>query len=282
LGNGRERVIASRPIRLRTPAFINGRNALLVADPDTNERSLPPSLHFVDLATGQFTPLAGSEPRRYVPNLSATEVAPDGLTLYAPADDRESSGVSFDRIVAIDIATGHQRLIASLPATGTARSVPASVGVAVSPDGRQLAIVGHLGDRDRNAARSTEGAELYVVNVDGTGFQEVYGPYVNRSSAKVAWTADSKAVYVVRQVDREDEGWEVLRVDPSIPAAPAVTVFSSISLKSLPEYARFQGAGLKSLAVSADGKHLLLSQGVNDLYEVWALENAVTASGQRQ
>jgi Tol biopolymer transport system component len=110
-------------------------------------------------------------------------LSPDDRTLYVRGSllrDRPvgtaRNPVLFDRIVAVDLDTGRQRLVYSV-------SEPNLIigDIAVSPDGGTLAF--------QNAHPSLENGRISRVNVDGSGYRELV-----RTRGAPHWTSDGRAI----------------------------------------------------------------------------------------
>ena len=92
------------------------------------------------------------------------------------------------RVTALDLLSA-RREVFQLPIDGESLPrVAQDIAIAVSPDGRQLALF----FRDR----TIEKVRLAVVGVDGTGYRELTSPVNARSiRTKLAWSRDGQWIY---------------------------------------------------------------------------------------
>jgi dipeptidyl aminopeptidase/acylaminoacyl peptidase len=113
----------------------------------------------------------------------AFAISPDGATVVTGRWRPEPRGERRSALVAIDVATGEQRLLAA--ADGADFHTPA-----ISPDGRSVVCV-----RDRHATYDEPREEtLWLVPLDGGEGRDLT-PDLDRWPADQAWSADSRTVY---------------------------------------------------------------------------------------
>jgi Tol biopolymer transport system component len=199
-------------------------------------------IYRIDPANGKATLLLYSEPER---DETAIAWSPDGKTLYFMRwlnDGKQTSA-----IIARVLQTGEEREIF--------RGTPD--GVAVSPDGRFIALTNRTGDSSSlSLVPSSGGAEkdlLRVTRPQDLGF--------------VQWSADGEYLLFVR-IDRQPAGAqrEFLR----IPSAGG----SREKVGLGPEFASMQGA---SLRIHPDGRQIAFHSLNQPKAEIWALDNLTSA-----
>jgi Tol biopolymer transport system component len=129
-------------------------------------------------------------------------LSPDDKTLYQFGRDPGQQNVA-NRLVAVDIATGRERIVRSLPGEpGTLPRLPGGVALALTPDGRTLAFlicstITFGGSRPGMGQVVTSGGDcrLSAVSVDGTGHRDVFGPFKGGiASDRLAWTGNGGAI----------------------------------------------------------------------------------------
>ncbi|AMY12694.1 translocation protein TolB [Luteitalea pratensis] len=289
---GEERIFNSRAVAPPRPVWFHTGQSLLVFAPDDGEPTAPSgpasmspwmrsgAFFVVDVPTGRFTRALPVLSERY--RLSRIAVlSPDDRTLYTMGDALSSSQVSFDDLLAVDLAQQTERVIASVSSPGDWRALPPGVDLALSPDGRTLAVSSRAGNRDGNRPWRSEQTTLFVVGVDGKDQRELHGPYVSNTLARVAWSRDGRTINFVRETG--DNDWEVMAI-PREGGNPVTTGLGRQALRrTTAEQAtseRFErlSAALHGFGVHPDGSSLLFSSDVNPRFEVWALDgvNAVT------
>jgi len=162
-----------------------------------------PAWYFADLKTGEFK-------RVITQNASHSPVAAlssDNKTLYVAARDPNDTGNFFDRIVAIDVATGQEKPVLRIPgSSGVLPRAPGGVAMALSPDGRTLALM------MRNPATP---ARLALVGIDGSNYREIYTTNDIRGTVvdKLAWTPDGRSILFAMSVsDRESSERRIMRI----------------------------------------------------------------------
>jgi Tol biopolymer transport system component len=291
---GEERVLNARAVSPQRPLWFHRREALLVFGPDDSEATptsgpvaVPPfmsggAFFSVDLATGRFTRVLPVLSDRYRRSPFAV-LSADDRTLYSMGDPLSSSQVSFDDLLAVDLTQQTERVIASVSSPGDWRRTPAGVDIALSPDGRTLAVASRAGNRDGNRPWRSEQSTLFVVDVDGKDQRELHGPYVSSTVARVAWSRDGRTVNFVRESGANDQvGWEVMSAPreggtPRPTGLDLQTLRKALALTSSERSERLTGA-LHSLDLHPAGASLLISSDVNPKFEIWALDGVTAAS----
>lgn len=289
MATGEERVYrhSSGTVRPQPPIWFHSGAALLVLAPNSAASYPFPngpggnSFYLVDLKTGQFTETFSPRSDRYQGSTVAA-LSPDDRTLYMAADDLPTDGVVFNRIIARDLTTKQERLVFTLPWTGDALSIAQGIGLALSPDGRTLAVVGRARHRGTSGYASDD-TRLFTVDVDGSNYRDRAGPFSNDTMAKVAWSKDGNSIYFVQSTPPAITGgggsWQLMRV----PASGGTPVFTGFGLEELrneskdSRFARLTNAALRTVSFGPDGSQFLLSTLLNPIYEVWALDNVLPA-----
>jgi dipeptidyl aminopeptidase/acylaminoacyl peptidase len=107
---------------------------------------------------------------------------PDGRTMVF--DGRDTSAelkYRFGDIYAVDVSTGVVRRLTPQSGSWTSPTV--------SPDGRRIAFRGYPAQRV-----SYRAADIYVINVDGSGFTKISGT-LDRDPANLTWARDGSGLY---------------------------------------------------------------------------------------
>ena len=121
--------------------------------------------------------------------------------------------------MAIDLPTGQARPIFRLPETVAlnqgAEAGGAGLAIALSPDGRTLAI----NCRTRGEVR------LALVHADGSDYREIYSFKALRVSDKLAWTNDGRKIVFATSGSMNGD-WQIMRigVDGGKPEFTGLTV----------------------------------------------------------
>jgi Tol biopolymer transport system component len=191
----------------------------------------------IDLKTGEYKELV----KLVGPNV----LSPDDRTLYLLPINTPDPGVR-NRVVVVDLTTGQERVIATLPQ-------PAS-SISLSPDGRTLAL-GWL-------AGAPTDAKLHIarVSVDGSGFREVFTrPDHLFGPGNVAWDRDGHSLLFTQEQPEGATHWGVMRV-PAEGGGPATLVFPA--------------SNIQSYDLSPDGSRIAYSSN-ESATELWALDNVL-------
>ena len=111
---------------------------------------------------------------------------------------------------------------------------PAGIGIAISPDGRTLALA--------LTNPQTRETRLGLVDIDGSNHRQLYGPYrVNATYDKLAWMKDGRSILFVTS-DRRD--WQIMRI---------------ASEGGEPEFTGLAIKDLSTFDVSSDGTRIAFS-----------------------
>ena len=108
---------------------------------------------------------------------------PDGRTMIADglADSTADMNYRNSNLYAIDVATGNMRRLT------TAEGLWSSP--VVSPDGKRIAYSGYA-----EVKNSYHAAELYVMNIDGSGARKLSGD-LDRDVGDITWATDGSGIY---------------------------------------------------------------------------------------
>jgi Tol biopolymer transport system component len=225
----------------------------------------------LDLRTNAFTRIVRRDADAHSRSNSAA-VSPDGTTMFMAAR-RDSGAVA--GIVAVDATTGAERPVVRFPLPGLAAmqiiAGPDEVGpaLALSPDGATLALL---------TIETPTQARLYAVNVDGSGYRELYGPYTSTPGAP-AWTPDGRTIVIGT---RDTTGMRALRVplDGGSPQPFDLDLMRLTGTIPLPSLNRMLGG---FISFSRDGSRMAFEATTLRSYELWAIENVggLQAAGRR-
>jgi Tol biopolymer transport system component len=161
-------------------------------------------------------------------------ISPDDKFLYTVARDRSDKSNKWDRVVAVEIANGNEREVFRFPGTAETHPIPSGIGIAASPDGRNLAL----------AVRNPKSLEtrLLSVEVDSGKHRELFGPYsAGATFDKLTWTKDSTIFFAMSGEDRSSK---IMRLR---------------SVGGTPEFTGLTIKDLRTFDVSPDGTRIAYS-----------------------
>jgi Tol biopolymer transport system component len=262
VGTGEERSYRQTSIQLVTPRWLHDGSSVIVMINAQVDGRPTSAFHLVDVATGTFRRLFDRDANSRSRTVVGT-VSPDDRTLYLGA---RNAGGRLTEIVGVDLATGVERPIFTLPGAGLA----GGIGLVVSPDGTTLAWM------TSGSAPSTEHAEarIYSVGVDGSNYREVFGPFPtgagNMIADKMRWTPDGHNLVFV-DFDANNN-WRLMRV----PAAGGKAELDGLDFATLARRIgglRMIPGSLFNLDLSPDGSRALVSTMTLGMHELWALDN---------
>jgi Tol biopolymer transport system component len=156
--------------------------------------------HSVDLKTGDFKEAI----KRTVDQTAIAALARDGRLLYLFSRDPAIKATTgrWDRVVALGVGTGQEKHVLTLPGAPDTLPRPGEIAIAVSPEGRSLAIATY------NPKTST--AHLAVAGVDGSAYRDIYTFQSVRTMDKLAWSADGRSILFASNPDGAN--WKLMRI----------------------------------------------------------------------
>ncbi len=190
----------------------------------------------INLASGEFKEL----PTPAGPNA----LAADDRTLYLARRDPKDPNNIPDRIIALDLGSGQEKPILVMPG-------PGAVGLQITPDGRTLVI--------RWPDQKTKTVHFARVNVDGTGYREIFSIAQKDEGGPIASTKDGR--WLLFEESRDDK-WRLMR----LPIEGGKPEFTGLELETRNQ----------NLDLSPDGSRITFSNS-KGVEEVWALDNVLTA-----
>jgi Tol biopolymer transport system component len=226
--------------------FRNGASFLTRLVPPGNSQS--GVWNSVDIQSGEFRAVVQGNALR----AGIAALSPDAGTLYLVARDPANDPALWDRIVAIDVGTGQERQVVRLP-DGLPVN-PGGIGIALSADGRQLAI----------AAKSPKDwlSSVAVVGVDGTGYREIHrGFRAANHNDKVSWGKDGRSILFAENPDRSDRNWRIMRIGVD---------------GGKPEFTGLAVQDLSTFDVSPDGSRIAFSKTARTTLDYWAIDNLMS------
>jgi Tol biopolymer transport system component len=253
LETGYERLLPTPNVGPLSPRWIHDGSAFIVR--------AGTALHVVNPSTGDSRPILPVDAADHVRH-EAGELSLDDKTMYLPIAKARPG--PWTGVVGVSLASGEETLRVTFPGEGF-RNPP---GLALSPDGRTLAVMGW-------GPQSPSDARLFTVGVDGAGWREIAGPFVaNRVGDVFRWTADGQFIlFPVANSDRV--GWKMMRVSAS-GGQPVFDGFDTTRPSGAITIPKLAPLGPFTLRLSADDSTMYVEQRVQASNELWALEN-VTA-----
>jgi len=243
---------------LPAPQWFPTGDALLVYAPPSGDDGPGGAFFRVDVATGAFSRLFPRDSQDYVRSVTG-RLSHDGLTFYTLA--RTGKSGNWTQLVGVDVMTGSERGIATLPGEGLA--APVTAGLAVSPDGKSLAIqvVAAVERRPR--------ATLFVLDLGNGAARQLHQPFLagGYSPMLPAWSPDGQRVLVGQREDQSS--WRVVSVPVNATSDPAL-VFDLSRLQTaiaLPGIRPDSGGGI---TVSRDGSRMAFVATSVSTTELWA------------
>lgn len=183
--------------------------------------------------------MSGGEPKEIAAPIALPvgQLSPDDKLLYVGASQKPDNTI----IDALDVATGDLKQMFEVPGGVTF--------LALSPDGKTLAIVGGVG---------TGALHLSRIGIDGSAYREIYSGI---SRGQPAWTRDGRSILFVQPEGRNSAVGRMMR----IPAQGGQ-----------PEFTGIRAEGLQDIDLSPDGSKIAYSSRTHD-DQVWALDNVLAA-----
>lgn len=241
-----------------TPQWTADGSALLLQG---RGEGIPTSFHRLDIRSGASQVLFARDTHAGQRGIGA--LAPDGRTVFlAKANE---AGTAVTAIVAVDAATGAERTVVALDAPVEAGVNAVWVSVAVSPDGRTLAVMHYTAFGNK--------ARIFTVGVDGSGMREVVGSvdagWVGYGST-LRWAPDGQSlIFLAFDANRN---WRIMRV-PASGGAPVPDGLDYDTLQALLPGKRLFAGNTNGFDVSPDGSRIVVSTFTVSMTEVWSLDN---------
>jgi Tol biopolymer transport system component len=258
--SGEERSYRHEGIDVVSPRWMPDGSGVLVVVREQVDGKERASFQLVDLRTGNFRRLFDRDAN----GRSRTEIgtlSPDGKTLYVGVKASEDSPVT--GIVAIDVATGAERQVATFSA---AAGESGQFGVAVSPDGATLAVT--------TWTKPYAAARLFTVGVDGSNYREIFGPFDTGWIADTTrWTPDGRMLIFVAFDAKKN--WRIMRV----PAEGGQAQSDGLDFDTLTPLlgdVRMWPGNFNNIDVSPDGSRIVASSLTFSKYELWTLDGVLS------
>ena len=246
------------------PRWLSDGSALIVhVPPNRDGGRIGGSFYRVDARTGEFSRLFGRNTDEHSRSFVGV-LSPDDTTLYLASRAR-AAGSPWNRIVAVDLKTATERVVAVLQGSGF--STPPDLSV--NPDGARLAI-------------RAENGRLFTMHVNSTEYRELAGPmpgFANPfgsasegSPGMLHWTTDGKSLLMavgdpvdwrLSTVRADDGKVQIESVEPLLPKG-----FTSGSQRR---------SRLTSFEPNGDGSRVAFSTQGDPVYAIFAMPNFVEA-----
>jgi Tol biopolymer transport system component len=188
----------------------------------------------IDLKTGDFKELG---------DFPTYALSLDDKTAYIIRRDPKDPNNVPDRISAVDLSTRQEKQVLAMPTPGAA-------ALALTPDGRTLVIKWP----DQKTVRFAR------VNVDGTGYREIFNMTRQDDGGPMALTKDGR--WIIFEESRDDK-WRLMR----LPIEGGKPEFTGMEIEATRN---------QNLDLSPDGSRIAFSN-VKGVQELWALDNVLAA-----
>ncbi len=179
---GEERLYEHPGITVVSPRWFSDDTAVIVHVEAQGTVQSGGAFYRVDIASGVFTQLLDlNRNDRFLS--SVTALSPDNSTLYAVVRDQAQG--PWKALVAIEVATGAERIVMPFPGEGLpGRSAPA---IAVSPDGATIAV--------RAWANDVVHGRIFTVRADRSNYRDVHAQVPGGSWGDLMrWTPDGQSL----------------------------------------------------------------------------------------
>lgn len=208
LGSRTERAYPHGSLSLLAPRVLRDGSAAVLHIPAYGDSGRPGGgFYRVDFTTGTFTRLFSKDDAGRVRS-SVSALSPDNRTLYLGV--LTGSPSRWSAVVAVDVDSGRERPVLALP-----ESMPPVQGIAVSPNGKTLAL--HTNDGRIFTCGVGDGKVRQVVEPSpGGGWSEV-----------VRWSRDGQYIIYGTRSDPTSTTWQLMRVRSSGGVAEPAGVDSS-------------------------------------------------------
>lgn len=257
LATGQERSYHTPGLAMYTPQWLPGDTHVVVVVGEPHGGRTVRACHRLDLATGTFTRLFPRDTPTHTRTNNGV-LSLDGRLLYLGRSEGEAQPVR--DIVAVDLASGVERHVASLSGAGGG---PVA-GLALSPDGRTLAVTTWV--------REYESAALSTIALDGGSVRSVVPAFDTGWLADdLRWGPDGQSL-VFTAFDGRSQ-WRLLRV-PATGGAPEPDGLDYDTLTPLLGEVRMFPGNFNNFDLSPDGVRVAASTLTWSKQEVWALDVA--------
>ncbi len=268
LDTGEERLFRHDSLTNVSPRWLHDSSGVVVyVQPEGGDRAKSGSFQLADSRTGTFRRLFDRDTASHERS-EVSALSPDSKTLYLTA--RKDRQAPWTEIVGVDMATGVERPIATLPAPGLPGSAP---GFAVSPDGTTIVLQAWVGAQGSGKAR------LITVRVDGTDYRELYGPFDGEGFAdRTRWTPDGQSIVFVAATG-PTSGWRVMRIaatggQPEFDGLASPGLTGSVPIPEI--------TAIANMDLSPDGSRIIVGARTRQTWDVWVLENVKSLLTARQ
>jgi Tol biopolymer transport system component len=201
----------------------------------------PAGVYRIDLGTGDFK-LMGNP-------AAPSALSPDEKTSYVARNDEKDWDTLPMHIRAMDLSTGQEKEFFTMPEPGYAWFV-------LTPDRRTFVI--------RRQDQKTQAIHFYRLNIDGTGYREIYSIAIKDFPIRFNWTLTNDGRWILlAKRSKGDKNWQLLRI-PIEGGTPESTGVE------LDENLLDRGVNL-----SPDGSRIAFTT-VKRTEEMWALDNVVS------
>jgi Tol biopolymer transport system component len=263
VATGEERLYTHTGLTNTSPRWLSGESGVVVFVETFGDRGTPGGAFYkVDLASGAFTRLFARHTVSHHRSTSSA-LSGDGKALYLAV--RAADRAPWTGIVPVDLATGTEGEVISLSTPLSGRSMP---GMALSPDGRTLALQTWTDETSQFGRLITVSVEDGTMNVIHDGFAG--GGWSDR----VVWAPDGRWLLFVQQVQEGRDGhWRVMQV----PASGGDITFDGLDSGRLPgtvTYPALETGNVAAIALSPDGKHVVFSSRALPRYSMRLLDLA--------
>jgi Tol biopolymer transport system component len=257
LASGRERTYPHPTLRPQRPIWSEDGGTLLVTT--TRGQQFDPLgdqvISSIDLRTGTYTDLFQRAEGGY--RRSRGPLSPDGKTMYMARMNQERTAIA--DLVARDLATGEERVITAIDA---GPSGDPDAGIALSPDGRTLAIMVWN--------KAFEEARLFTIGVDGTARREVVASFPTGWIVDdLSWNPDGQSIVFLGFDAKKD--WRVMRVTAA-GGTPEPDGLDYDTLNPLLGDLKLFPGNFNTFSLSPDGTKIAASTLTMAKTEVWALD----------
>lgn len=257
LATGQERSYHTPGLAMYTPQWLPGDTHVVVVVGEPQGGRTVRAFHRLDLATGTFTRLFPRDTPTHTRTNNGV-LSLDGRLLYLGRSEGEAQPVR--DIVAVDLASGVERHVASLSGAGGG---PVA-GLALSPDGRTLAVTTWV--------REYASASLTTIAIDGGSVRSVVPAFETGWLADdLRWSPDGQSLIFTAFDDRSQ--WRLLRV-PATGGTPEPDGLDYDTLSPLLGEVRMFPGNFNNFDLSPDGVRVAASTLTWSKQEVWALDVA--------